>query len=43
MTHPERAGRAVSQAYLGTAAVTLFGIPLGIVAANAIGWRGSAK
>jgi MFS transporter, DHA1 family, inner membrane transport protein len=38
---PERAGRAVSQVYLGIAAATLFGIPLGTVAANAIGWRGS--
>lgn len=43
MTHPERAGRAVSQAYPGIAAATLFGTPLGTVAANAIGWRGSAK
>ncbi|MGU7779170.1 MFS transporter [Burkholderia sp. PU8-34] len=37
----ERAGRAVSQVYLGIAAATLFGIPLGTVAANAIGWRGA--
>ncbi|WP_191832774.1 MFS transporter [Pseudomonas fluorescens] len=38
---PERAGRAVSQVYLGIAAATLFGIPLGTVAANMIGWRGA--
>ena len=37
----ERAGRAVSQVYLGIAAATLFGIPLGTVAANMIGWRGA--
>lgn len=38
---PERAGRAVAQVYLGIAAATLFGIPLGTVAANMIGWRGA--
>ncbi|AYZ62748.1 MFS transporter [Burkholderia multivorans] len=38
---PGQAGRAVSQVYLGIAAATLFGIPLGTVAANAIGWRGA--
>ncbi|UVL01062.1 MFS transporter [Pseudomonas sp. B21-048] len=38
---PERAGRAVAQVYLGIAAATLFGIPLGTVAANLIGWRGA--
>jgi MFS transporter, DHA1 family, inner membrane transport protein len=38
---PERAGRAVSQVYLGIAAATLFGIPVGTIVANAIGWRGS--
>lgn len=38
---PEHAGRAVSQVYLGIAAATLFGIPLGTVAANLIGWRGA--
>lgn len=36
-----QAGRAVSQVYLGIAAATLFGIPLGTVAANAVGWRGA--
>ncbi|WP_431824577.1 MFS transporter [Burkholderia sp. F1] len=38
---PGQAGRAVSQVYLGIAAATLFGIPLGTVAADAIGWRGA--
>ncbi|MCE1118409.1 MULTISPECIES: MFS transporter [Pseudomonas] len=38
---PERAGRAVAQVYLGIAAATLFGIPLGTVFANLIGWRGA--
>ena len=38
---PGQAGRAVSQVYLGIAAATLFGIPLGTVAANAVGWRGA--
>jgi DHA1 family inner membrane transport protein len=36
---PERAGQAVSQVYLGISAALLFGIPLGTVAANGIGWR----
>jgi predicted MFS family arabinose efflux permease len=36
---PERAGQAVSQVYLGISAALLFGIPLGTLAANAIGWR----
>ncbi|WP_420713664.1 MFS transporter [Pseudomonas sp. RtIB026] len=38
---PDRAGRAVAQVYLGIAAATLFGIPLGTVFANLIGWRGA--
>ncbi|WP_321870690.1 MFS transporter [Burkholderia ubonensis] len=41
LASPGQAGRAVSQVYLGIAAATLFGIPLGTVAANAIGWRGA--
>jgi DHA1 family inner membrane transport protein len=36
---PEKAGQAVSQVYLGISAALLFGIPLGTVAANGIGWR----
>jgi len=38
---PERAGRAVSRVYLGISAAMLFGIPLGTVAGNVIGWRGA--
>lgn len=38
---PERVGRAVAKVYLGIAAATLFGIPLGTVCANLIGWRGA--
>jgi len=36
---PDKAGQAVSQVYLGISAALLFGIPLGTVAANGIGWR----
>jgi DHA1 family inner membrane transport protein len=38
---PERAGQAVSSVYLGISAALLFGIPLGTLAAEAIGWRGA--
>ncbi len=38
---PERAGRAVSQVYLGISAALLFGIPLGTLVSQAIGWRGT--
>ena len=34
-------GRAVARVYLGITAAMLFGIPLGTLAAEAIGWRGS--
>ncbi|WP_197540996.1 MFS transporter [Xenorhabdus doucetiae] len=36
---PQRAGRAVSQVYLGISAALLFGIPLGTLASDSIGWR----
>lgn len=36
---PARAGQAVSRVYLGISAALLFGIPLGTVAANSVGWR----
>ncbi|WP_340613333.1 MFS transporter [Xenorhabdus thailandensis] len=36
---PKRAGRAVSQVYLGISAALLFGIPLGTLASDSIGWR----
>ena len=35
----EQAGQAVSKVYLGISGALLFGIPLGTVAANGIGWR----
>ena len=38
---PKRAGRAVSMVYLGISGAMLFGIPLGTVAGDAIGWRGA--
>lgn len=38
---PGRAGRAVSTVYLGISAAMLFGIPIGTLAAGAIGWRGA--
>lgn len=38
---PQRAGRAVSSVYLGISAAMLFGIPLGTLAAQAVGWRGA--
>jgi len=38
---PERAGKAVSAVYLGISAAMLFGIPLGTLVAEAIGWRGA--
>ncbi|WP_077962699.1 MFS transporter [Ensifer adhaerens] len=38
---PQRAGRAVSQVYLGISAALLFGIPLGTLASDAVGWRGT--
>nr|WP_315426428.1 MFS transporter [uncultured Albidiferax sp.] len=36
---PQRAGRAVSTVYLGISGAMLFGIPLGTLAGDAIGWR----
>ena len=38
---PERAGRAVSLVYLGISGAMLFGIPLGTLAGDAMGWRGA--
>jgi len=38
---PERSGRAVSTVYLGISAAMLFGIPIGTLASDAIGWRGA--
>jgi len=36
---PSKAGQAVSRVYIGISAALLFGIPLGTVAANSVGWR----
>ena len=36
---PERAGRAVAMVYLGISGAMLFGIPLGTLAGDAVGWR----
>lgn len=38
---PQRAGRAVATVYLGISGALLFGIPLGTLAGDAIGWRGA--
>ncbi|SEL40310.1 Predicted arabinose efflux permease, MFS family [Roseateles sp. YR242] len=38
---PTRAGRAVSTVYLGISAAMLFGIPLGTIAGDTLGWRGA--
>ena len=36
-----QSGKAVSQIYLGISAALVFGIPLGTLAADAMGWRGT--
>jgi DHA1 family inner membrane transport protein len=38
---PGNSGKAVSTVYLGISAAMLFGIPLGTLASDAIGWRGA--
>ncbi len=38
---PGKSGPAVSTVYLGISAAMLFGIPLGTLASDAIGWRGA--
>jgi DHA1 family inner membrane transport protein len=38
---PGKSGSAVSRVYLGISAAMLFGIPLGTLASDAIGWRGA--
>jgi len=39
LASPQRAGRAVATVYLGISGAMLFGIPLGTLAGDAIGWR----
>jgi DHA1 family inner membrane transport protein len=36
---PAHAGRAVGKVYLGISAAMVFGIPIGTLAANSLGWR----
>ncbi|ONG49500.1 MFS transporter [Pseudoroseomonas deserti] len=38
---PGRAGKAVSNVYLGISGAMVFGIPLGTLAGDAFGWRGT--
>ncbi|WP_339511850.1 MFS transporter [Pseudomonas sp. RL_15y_Pfl2_60] len=38
---PGMAGKAVAKVYLGISAALVFGVPLGTVAADTVGWRGS--
>lgn len=38
---PGKSGQAVSRVYLGISAALVFGVPLGTVAADTLGWRGS--
>lgn len=37
----EKAGKAISQVYFGVTAALLFGLPLGTVLGDAVGWRGA--
>lgn len=38
---PGNSGKAVAQVYMGISAAFVFGIPLGTLAADSLGWRGS--
>lgn len=38
---PQKAGKAVANVYMGISAALVFGIPLGTLAADSVGWRGS--
>lgn len=38
---PAHAGKAVSKVYMGISAALVFGIPLGTLASDSLGWRGS--
>lgn len=38
---PAHAGKAVANVYMGISAALVFGIPLGTLAADSVGWRGS--
>lgn len=41
LAEPGKAGQAVARVYLGISAALVFGVPLGTVAADMVGWRGS--
>ncbi|WP_249675512.1 MFS transporter [Pseudomonas abieticivorans] len=38
---PGQAGKAIGRVYLGITAALVFGVPLGTLAADSVGWRGS--
>lgn len=38
---PGHAGKAIANVYMGISAALVFGIPLGTLAADSVGWRGS--
>lgn len=38
---PGKSGKAVGRVYLGITAALVFGVPLGTLAADSVGWRGS--
>lgn len=38
---PAHAGKAIANVYMGISAALVFGIPLGTLAADSVGWRGS--
>ena len=41
LARPGQSGRAVGQVYLGITAALVLGVPLGTLAADSVGWRGS--
>ncbi|MCF5467226.1 MFS transporter [Pseudomonas syringae] len=41
LASPGQSGKAVGRVYLGITAALVFGVPLGTLAADSVGWRGS--
>lgn len=41
LAEPGQSGKAVGRVYLGITAALVFGVPLGTLAADSVGWRGS--
>lgn len=41
LAKPGKSGQAVGRVYLGITAALVFGVPLGTLAADSVGWRGS--